>query len=137
MKHRSAKTLAQYKLRRPLVAKLIEERPWCEACAVFAGFDRCEGDDTSIYVQARSMDAHELIRRSRGGSILDETNILMVCRPCHTRVGSSPLTAERVGLELPSWASPEMFDEAKDLRKSWSRGEPAVPSWRAEDTDEG
>ena len=126
MKHRSAKKAAEYQLRRPLVAKLIKEYPWCQACPVFVGFDRCEGSRISSYSHAPSMDAHELIRRSRGGSILDENNILMVCRTCHTRIGNSPLIAEKLGLELPSWASPEMYEEAKDLRSSWSKSKPVV-----------
>ena len=93
MRHRSRKKEAEYELRRPLVRRLLEERPWCEACPVFAAHD---GKIT--YVRQPACDVHEKVRRSQGGSILDETNLLCVCRGCHRRIGNYPALAFELGL---------------------------------------
>ena len=93
MRHRSKKKEAEYKLRRPLVARLLEEKPHCEACPVFA-----KHDGVATYRQAMSVDVHEIVRRSQGGSILDEANVLAVCRPCHVRIGNNPQLACDLGL---------------------------------------
>lgn len=98
MRHRSEKQQALYKLRRPFVAKVLGERPWCEACSVFAAHD---GKRT--YMRRPSTDVHELIRRSQGGDILDETNVLAVCRPCHNRIGNHPQLAFDLGLARHGW----------------------------------
>lgn len=98
MRHRSKKKEAEYRLRRPLVARLLEERPWCEACAKFA-----EYDGVAIYKRNQSSDVHEIIRRSQGGSILDEENLMTVCRPCHTRIGNYPQLAFDLGLAKHGW----------------------------------
>jgi hypothetical protein len=124
MRHRSPKKEAEYRLRRPLVEALIEEHPFCQACPTWAGYD-----GLSTFRQRRSVDPHELVRRSRGGSILDPQNILMICRSCHTRIGNHPDTAERLGLELPSWATEEHYVEAVEARESWARGEEFDPSY--------
>ena len=93
MRHRSRKKEAEYELRRPLVRRLLEDRPWCEACPVFAAHD---GKVT--YVRQPACDVHEKVRRSQGGSILDETNLLCVCRGCHRRIGNYPALAFELGL---------------------------------------
>lgn len=98
MKYRSAKKEQEYKLRRPLVARLLTERPWCEACPVFASHD-----NVVTYNRKRSVDIHELIRRSQGGSILDEENLLAVCRDCHRRIGNHPALAFELGLAKHGW----------------------------------
>ena len=98
MRYRSPKKEAEYLLRRPLVQRLLEERPLCQACPVFA-----EHDEKTIYKRNASQDVHELIRRSQGGSILDEKNLLCVCRPCHTRIGNHPQLAFDLGLARHSW----------------------------------
>ena len=95
---RSKKMEATYELRRPLVARLLGERPWCEACPVFATHD---GKIT--YVRQPSCDVHEKIRRSQGGSILDEANLMCVCRPCHQRIGNYPALAFELGLAEHGW----------------------------------
>lgn len=102
MRHRSKKKEAEYELRRPLVRRLLEERPWCEACPVFAAHD---GKVT--YQRNPSADIHELKRRSQGGSILDEPNLLAVCRPCHRRIGNHPQLAFDLGLSRHGWESDE------------------------------
>ena len=98
MRYRSRKKEAEYVERRPLVAKMLAERPWCEACPVFAAHD---GKVT--YARQRSVDIHEKVRRSQGGSILDEANLLAVCRSCHRRIGNYPQLAFELGLAIPGW----------------------------------
>jgi hypothetical protein len=98
LKYRSAKKEKEYVERRKLVVKLLEEKPWCEACPVFA-----EHDEKKMYKRNQSSDLHELKRRSQGGSILDEENIICVCRPCHTRIGNYPQLAFDLGLAKHGW----------------------------------
>lgn len=98
MRHRSKKKEAEYRLRRPLVERLLRERPWCEACPVFA-----QHDGAITYKRRPSVDLHEIIRRSQGGSILDEDNILCVCRECHRRIGNHPQLAFDLGLAKHGW----------------------------------
>lgn len=98
MRHRSKKKEAEYRLRRPLVERLLTERPWCEACPVFAGHDH-----KITYVRKRAVDVHEVVRRSQGGSILDEDNLLCVCRDCHRRIGNEPALAFELGLAKHAW----------------------------------
>lgn len=97
LKRRSAKQRAMYagsdgvEGRRALVARLLAERPWCEA-----GLPRvCTG---------AAVDVHEKLARSAGGSILDETNCLCLCRACHTWVGDHPREALALGLRLSRYA---------------------------------
>lgn len=98
MRHRSKKKEAEYKLRRPLVEKMLEENPYCEACPVFA-----KNDNLATYRTNRSVDVHEIVRRSQGGSILDEKNLMCVCRPCHSRIGNYPQLAFALGLAKHLW----------------------------------
>ena len=98
MRHRSKKKEEEYKLRRPLVARLLEQRPYCEACPIFA-----EHDEKKIYSRQRSVDIHELKRRSQGGSILEEDNLMAVCRQCHNRIGNYPALAFELGLSRHGW----------------------------------
>lgn len=93
MRRRSAKKEAEYVLRRPLVARLLAERPWCEACPKFAAHD-----NLMVYIRRPSVDVHELVRRSQGGSILEESNLMCVCRECHRRIGNEPQLAFDLGL---------------------------------------
>ena len=98
MRYRSVKKEKEYVERRKLVVRLLEEKPWCEACPVFA-----EHDEKKMYKRNQSSDLHELKRRSQGGSILDEDNIICVCRPCHTRIGNYPQLAFDLGLAKHGW----------------------------------
>lgn len=97
-KRRSKKMEAVYEKRRPFVEKILSERPYCEACGVFA-----KHDGKVTFIQKRSMDVHELVRRSQGGSIFDEGNVLAVCRACHTRIGNYPQLAFELGLAKHGW----------------------------------
>jgi hypothetical protein len=96
--HRSEKMKKTYDERRPFVEKILSENPYCQACAVFAAYDK-----KVTFVQNKSVDVHELIRRSQGGSILDENNVISVCRPCHQRIGNNPKLAFDLGLAKHLW----------------------------------
>jgi 5-methylcytosine-specific restriction endonuclease McrA len=98
MRHRSKKKEAEYRLRRPLVERLLAERPYCEACPVFAKYD-----EKVTYVRKPSVDIHEIVRRSQGGSILEESNLMAVCRDCHRRIGNHPQLAFDLGLAKHGW----------------------------------
>jgi 5-methylcytosine-specific restriction endonuclease McrA len=98
VRHRSKKKEAEYRQRRPLVVRLLTERPWCEACPVFAAHD-----EVATYQRNPGHDVHEIVRRSQGGSILDEDNLMVVCRPCHRRIGNYPQLAFDLGLAKRSW----------------------------------
>lgn len=100
MRHRSKKKEIEYRERRPLVEKLLSERPWCEACPVFA-----KHDGKATYNRNRSVDVHEIVRRSQGGSILEEKNLMTVCRKCHSRIGNYPSLAIDLGLAKHGWDS--------------------------------
>jgi len=124
MRYRSKKQETIYRQRRPLVERLLRERPACEACPVFAAYD-----GAVVYNRRPSSDIHELKRRSQGGSILEERNLLSICRQCHTNIGNNPALSESLGLALPGWAHDWMYDEAYHVRLSWTSGEPATPEW--------
>ena len=60
-------------------------------------------DGKAMYRRQQSADIHEIIRRSQGGSILDEENLMAVCRPCHRRIGNYPQLAFELGLAKHGW----------------------------------
>ncbi len=95
---RSKKMESAYEKRRPFVEKILKERPLCEACKVFASHD-----GKATFNHHMSRDVHEIVRRSQGGSILDESNVLAVCRPCHIRIGNYPQLAFDLGLAKHGW----------------------------------
>jgi 5-methylcytosine-specific restriction endonuclease McrA len=99
MRRRSRKKQKEYVERRKIVSLLMRERPWCEACPVFA-----KHDGLVTYSRNASVDVHELKRRSQGGSILDASNLICVCRPCHRRIGNHPALAFDLGLSQHGWA---------------------------------
>lgn len=95
---RSKKTEELYVHRREFVRKILMERPLCEACRVFAAHE-----NKVTFNHHLSRDVHEIIRRSQGGSILDEKNVLAVCRPCHIKIGNNPQLAFDLGLAKHGW----------------------------------
>ena len=111
MRRRSDRQEAKYEKRRPFVVRILAERPLCEACPVYA-----RNDGKATYVRYPATDVHELVRRSQGGDILDDNNVLSVCRRCHDMIGRHPHEAEELGLALPGWATAEMFAEAERRR---------------------
>jgi 5-methylcytosine-specific restriction endonuclease McrA len=98
MRHRSKKREKEYVLRREIVEQMLATHPYCQACAAFARFD---GKVT--FINNPATDIHEIVRRSQGGSILDNSNLLAVCRPCHNRIGNHPQLAFDLGLARHGW----------------------------------
>lgn len=49
------------------------------------------------------VDMHEVLKRSRGGSILDPSNIKLLCRPHHEWTESHPNEAHAAGFLRHSW----------------------------------
>ena len=62
---------------------ILARRPACEV--------RVEG------CKGRSTDVHERLTRARGGDILDETNCIAACGPCHMWVHDHPIEAHERG----------------------------------------
>jgi len=80
--------------------------------------------------QNPSRDVHEILNRSQGGSILNELNLLAICRDCHSRVTTNPSDAARLGLHVPAWCNTdEHLTEAARVRLSWLYGIPYQPEW--------
>jgi hypothetical protein len=116
LRSRSKKMEARYAGaggRRALVARLLKERPLCEACvrigrhlAAVSGI--VVRSDTHARQLAgcslRSKDVHEILPRSAGGSIDDETNLLCTCRVGHGWVHEHPRTAIALGLRKSRYA---------------------------------
>jgi hypothetical protein len=80
--------------RRAFVATILAQRPKCEFCGCCA-----------------SVDCHEPLTRARGGSVLDESNTVAVCRgpgscDCHGFLHDNPTWATEHGLLRPSWQRP-------------------------------
>jgi hypothetical protein len=94
LKPRSAKRDAEMVERRKLVAVLLTQNPWCQACAV---------TPVGATPARRSVDVHEKLRRSQGGSILDESICLCLCRLCHDWIGQNPQAAVALDLAMWSW----------------------------------
>lgn len=89
--------------RRAFVERILRQRPFCQAGTLirswwrdqpgltWAAGDGCGGT-------ALAVDVHEILARSAGGSILDEDNVLAVCRGCHEWIGRRPVAALELGL---------------------------------------
>lgn len=73
-------------LRRKLRVKMLDQQPLCERCQ-----------------KAYATDLHEIKTRARGGSILDESNICVLCRPCHSYITTHPAEALEQGWMKNSW----------------------------------
>lgn len=87
LRFRSKKQAAVYIHRRRLVARLLEERPWCE----IQWGPRCQG---------RAVDVDEKLSRAAGGSLLDESNLQTVCRWCHEMKHTHPAEAVERGFTI-------------------------------------
>lgn len=79
---RSTRRQREMVARRILVAKILRERPVCE-------FPGCHSPSTAV---------HEIVLRSRGGSILDESNCLAVDGYHHSWLHHHPREATNLGM---------------------------------------
>lgn len=93
--------------RRPLVAAMLAESPWCELGPVIS---------TAVPAwpcSQRAQGLHELRKRSAGGSLTNRSNLLRACNPCNTWVEDHPTQARELGLVVragdPGWD--ELTDE--------------------------
>lgn len=66
----SRKRAREQRERTAALRPLREAQSWCSRCGV-----------TGV-----GLDGHELLSRSRGGSITDLENIVLLCRTCHDDV---------------------------------------------------
>lgn len=81
LRPRSKKRAKFYRDHRvPFVQAMLEAHPVCQRCH-----------------ERRSVDVHELVRRSQGGSTVDEANTSALCRQCHDWIGDHPRLAEKEG----------------------------------------
>jgi len=78
--------------RRIFVKRILEERPQCEAQIPYV---------CSNY----SVDVHEIMTRARGGDILNDDNVLALCRPCHFFITNEPAFSQEHGFTVHSWAT--------------------------------
>lgn len=98
----SAKRAAVQQERREFVQRILRERPLCQAChAVWSVNPDREG--WTLVRSAYASDVHELVRRSQGSPIvpsqgLRDSDVLALCRRCHTWIGEHPAEAVRLGL---------------------------------------
>ena len=82
----------------PVVKQILAERPYCQACPIYAAHD-----GRKAFKINNSKDCHEINSRSSTGGVhstewLDPNNILAVCRQCHIRIGDFPAEAKSLGL---------------------------------------
>ena len=88
----SAKRRRLNRDRAKFVADVLARRTVCEGGHRIVTVDdrhRCDG---------RPVDVHEVVTRARGGSIVDESNVIALCRACHDWIHTHPLAATTVGL---------------------------------------
>lgn len=98
LKRRSAKQRAVYagsdgvEGRADFVARILAERPHCEACPRISTrlfFWRWCSSPTEV---------HEILRRSAGGDILAEANVIATCHQAHGWIHTHPKEARELGL---------------------------------------
>ena len=89
----SAKRRRENVERRRVLHDTYGPNPACWACPILAGAGIATGCD------GRADDGHELLRRSKGGSIVDLENVRPVGRACHRWITEHPTEARRLGLE--------------------------------------
>jgi 5-methylcytosine-specific restriction endonuclease McrA len=77
---RSVKRIEQDERRQQLRQKLLQNNPLCQRCR-----------------KQYATDLHEVLSRGRGGSPLDENNIVLLCRICHSFVTVNPKQAVEEG----------------------------------------
>lgn len=116
LRRRSKKMAARYagttevEGRRDFVARILAERPECEAGLKIGMEIARELTGGGPFVAGirtyrsfagctvASVDVHEVLARSAGGSILDPKNVLALCRSCHEWIGNNPAAAHRIRL---------------------------------------
>jgi len=73
--------------RATFVKSYLSRQPTCEAGRVI------ETADVRHRCSITAVDVHEMLTRARGGSIVDEANVLALCRACHDWIHDNPKRA--------------------------------------------
>lgn len=109
---RSAKRAAIADERRAFVARILFERPQCEARhylrPIVSGLVGIDQDRVVAALRGctwRSTEVHEIVLRSRGGSIVDDENVAALCHWCHGWVTTEPRLATMAGLQRSRWSA--------------------------------
>ncbi len=107
----SAKRAAIADERRAFVARILSERPQCEArnylrpiVATLTGVDQDRVLGALRGCTWRSVEVHELLSRARGGSIVEDANVASLCHRCHHWVTTEPRLATMAGLQRSRWS---------------------------------
>ena len=91
IKPMSAKRRRENAERRRVLHETFGQFPPCMLCGPLRAFGVETGCD------GRATDAHEVLTRSRGGSITDVENIVPVGRDCHRWVHANPTQSTELG----------------------------------------
>lgn len=109
---RSAKRKALTPERQAFVARILSERPQCEARHFLRPIvGTLVGKDQDRVLAAlrgctwTSTEVHELLSRARGGSITEDANVSALCGPCHRWVTTEPRLATMAGLQRSRWSA--------------------------------
>jgi len=94
--------------RRAFVKRILDERMVCEARILGCTF--------------APTDVHEIMTRARGGSIIDDDNVLALCRSCHNFITTEPEWALETGFVVHSWATPADLRAAYRARMTFVFG---------------
>ena len=109
----SAKRRSQAKARQELIRAVMERDQYaCQA--------RIEG------CSSHAVDVHELKSRARGGSILEMSNCIALCRPCHSFITQEPRWSSTWGFSLHATAGEAEYRAAERQRQRWLYGEDVV-----------
>lgn len=107
---RSAKREAIAAERRAFVARILFERPICEGLSHLRAIVSTLAErDRNVVIDAlrdctwQSTECHEPLKRSRGGSIVADHNVLALCHQCHAFTEAEPRLATAAGMLRPSW----------------------------------
>jgi hypothetical protein len=109
---RSAKRAAIADERRAFVARILSERPQCEArnylrpiVGTLVGIDQDRVLSALRGCTWQSTEVHELLSRARGGSIVDDSIACALCHTCHAWVTTEPRLATMAGLQRSRWSA--------------------------------
>lgn len=69
---------------------VLSQRPRCEATVV---------PDCAQY----GSELHHILSRSQGGPLMDNANVLVVCRWCHEWIERHPREAKKLGFKRSPW----------------------------------
>lgn len=109
LRPRSAKTIAAYDVRRPMVAAIASSRSTCDGYPLLSAAADASGADLRYAKQLRACrrrepcQPHEPLKRSRGGSIVDPDAVMWLCGPCHAFTEAEVILATAIGMLTPSW----------------------------------